>query len=114
MRSTDYALLDSDSYNTPSPEGRLEANGITYQVFAYADNPHTGFQATAYERPDTHEVIIAFRGTDIGGNHRADGLRDCLVDAGMVVADLNAQSPGAIAFTHEVIEQARRNAELGG
>ncbi|HEX5305717.1 MAG TPA: hypothetical protein VFW82_06520, partial [Dyella sp.] len=95
-------------------EGHIEANGVTYRILAYRDSPHTGFQATAYERLDTHEIVIAYRGTEIGGDRRADGLHDCLVDAGMVVAGLNAQSPGAMAFTREVIEQAERNAELGG
>jgi hypothetical protein len=53
---------DVDSQNTTVTLG-----GQKYQVFGYANDPVTGFHATAYESvAKPHEIIIAYRGTDPG------------------------------------------------
>ncbi|MDM0090463.1 MULTISPECIES: XVIPCD domain-containing protein [unclassified Variovorax] len=108
ITSTDYALLAQDSYK----DRKLQARGVTlgdvaYQLLDHADNPSTGFQATAYWRIDTGEVIIAFRGTEFGREPVQDGL----VDAGMALAGVNAQARDANAFTQKVLDRAKADAE---
>ncbi len=117
-RSTDYALLSQASYKDPDIESRgptgvtykkITLDGIEYKPIAHADNPRNGFQATAYERQDgSHAVIIAYRGTEFGREPVQDGL----VDAGMAVNGVNAQTADSEAFTKQVLENAKKTASF--
>ncbi|ULU26916.1 XVIPCD domain-containing protein [Dyella terrae] len=100
VSTSDYALLSQNAYQTPVKGQRVELGGVSYKALDYADTG-TGFQATAYERLDTHEVIIAYRGTEFD----REPLKDGGTDAGMVIAGVNVQSPDAIAFTQRVLDQ---------
>ncbi|MBB3227117.1 hypothetical protein FHW69_001718 [Luteibacter sp. Sphag1AF] len=110
VSTTDYALLAQNSYQTPVVDKLVKLNGVEYTTLAAADNPHTGFQATAYRREDTGEVVIAYRGTEFDREPVHDGG----VDAGMVLTGFNAQAPDAIAFTEKVMEKAKFLAETRG
>ncbi|KQU85591.1 hypothetical protein ASC78_26690 [Variovorax sp. Root318D1] len=107
ITSTDYALLAKDSYKNRGVNQDVVLGGVTYRVEAHADNPRTGFQATAYQRIETGEVVIAFRGTEFGREPVQDGL----VDAGMALAGVNAQARDANAFTQKVLDKAKADAE---
>jgi hypothetical protein len=105
--STDYALLAQESYHDRGLYKQFDLGGVTYQAVDHADNPRNGFQATAYERMDTHEVVIAYRGTEFN----REPLQDGLVDAGMAFDGVNAQTPDAMAFTQHVMEKAKERAD---
>jgi hypothetical protein len=107
LRATDYALLSQDAYQPPQLNKNVVLDGVTYRTIDFANNPLNGFQATAYERADTHDVVIAYRGSDFS---RAP-LQDGAVDVGMVLVGVNAQTPDALAFTEKVIAETKRNAE---
>jgi hypothetical protein len=108
ITSTDYALLAQDSYKDRKLQKKdVTLGNVAYQVLDHADNPRTGFQATAYRRVDTGEVVIAFRGTEFG----REPLQDGLVDAGMALAGVNAQALDANAFMQEVLNKAKADAE---
>ena len=60
LSTKDYALLSDAAYKDPeveaqAPDGRVMSykrvtlDGVEYRPIAHADNPKTGFQATAYE-----------------------------------------------------------------
>lgn len=116
---TDYALLSQAAYKDPEidtsdPSGLrykiVELDGHKYRPIAHTDNQKTGFQATAYERLDSsHEVVIAYRGTEFDREARQDGL----ADAAMALNNVNPQIPGAMAFTGKVMDLAKTNADLG-
>jgi hypothetical protein len=119
LRATDYALLSQATYKDPvidtrTPSGvvtykEVTFDGVTYKPIAHADNPANGFQATAYERQDgSHAVVIAYRGTEFDREPRQDGL----VDAGMAIKGVNAQTADSEAFTRQVLSQAKLTAEL--
>ncbi len=117
LRTTDYALLSQASYQDPEVASRGPAgveykqvifDGVKYKPIARADNALTGFQATAYRRLDTGEVVIAYRGTEFGREPLQDGV---LADAGMVFAGVNAQTGDAMAFTRKVMGLAAADAE---
>jgi hypothetical protein len=107
LSSTDYALLAQDAYQNPQLDKNVVLGGHTYRAIDFANNPVSGFQATAYERADTHEVVIAYRGSEFN----REPLQDGAVDVGMVLAGVNTQTPDALAFTQKVIAETRRNAE---
>jgi hypothetical protein len=107
-QSTGYALLAQDSYRTPDKNDSIEIDGQQYTVFANADNPTTGFQATAYQRKGSSDIVIAYRGTEFNREPVHDGG----VDAGMVLLGVNAQAPDSIAFTKDVMAKAQKDAEL--
>ncbi|MDM0040266.1 hypothetical protein QTH89_10540 [Variovorax sp. J22G21] len=107
FKSTDYALLAQDSYHDHAQDEEVILGGVTYKTFDHVDNPKTGFQATAYQRVATGEVVIAFRGTEFGREPVQDGV----VDAGMALTGLNAQAPEAQAFTQRVLVQAKADAQ---
>ena len=108
FRSTDYALLAEDSYKDRKlDEDDVVLGNVAYRVADHADNPRTGFQATAYRRVDTGEVVIAFRGTEFDHEPVQDGV----VDAGMALAGVNAQAREASAFTQRVLDKAKADAE---
>jgi len=107
ITSTDYALLAKDSYKDHELKKEVVLGDVTYRVEDHVDNPRTGFQATAYQRVDTHEIVIAYRGTEFGREPVQDGV----VDAGMALAGVNAQAPDAQAFTQRVLAQAKADAQ---
>lgn len=108
ISSTDYALLAQDAYQDPVLNKPKILGGVTYEAFDTQNDPVTGFQATAYKRMDTGEVVIAYRGTEFDREPVQDGG----VDAAMVLTGVNLQSPDAEAFTQRVLEKARLDAEL--
>ncbi|WP_409976210.1 hypothetical protein, partial [Xanthomonas graminis] len=69
---------------------KVQLDGKWYQVFGYANDPITGFHATAYQNVATGGVIIAYRGTDPGlfagatkaekADHALTTLQDIAVD----------------------------------
>jgi pimeloyl-ACP methyl ester carboxylesterase len=98
-----YAVLAKDAYQAPRLQKDITLDGVVYRAIDYADNPTNGFQATAYERMDTREIVIAFRGTEFD----REPIKDGGVDAGMVLTGLNAQTPDAMAFTQRVLGKAK-------
>lgn len=110
IESTDYALLAQDSYNHREPKKEVILGEVAYRILDHADNPRTGFQATAYQRVDSGEVVIAYRGTEFD----REPLRDGGVDAGMALAGVNAQAGDASAFTTKVLAHARAEAQESG
>ena len=108
VSTVEYALLARQSYQDASPGQTVNAGGARYVVLDHADDPRTGFQATAYQRSDPHEIVIAFRGSEFG----RELLQDGGTDAGMVLTGLNAQAPDALSFTQRVMERAKLDAEL--
>jgi hypothetical protein len=108
LSSTDYALLAQDSYHDPVLNKPKELGGITYEAIDVENDPRTGFQATAYKRMDTGEIVIAYRGTEFDREPVQDGG----VDAGMVLAGVNLQTANSEAFTERVLEKARVDADL--
>lgn len=102
--STDYALLAQDSYKDHQLNDTIVLGGINYLITDHLNDPRTGYQGTAYQRVDTGEVIIAHRGTEFDREPVHDGG----VDAGMVLAGVNAQTSDAMTFTKRVIEHAQQ------
>lgn len=98
----DYALLAQNSYQDPKIGKFFQLGGVEYRAIDHSDTS-SGFQATAYERMDTHEVIIAYRGTEFD----REPLKDGGVDAGMVFTGINAQTPDAVAFTQRVLDRVK-------
>ena len=114
----------NDSYaNRPqsdvdSPKG-VFLDGQKYRVFGYANDPISGFHATAYQSVDKpHSIIIAYRGTDpalFSGttpaekrDHALTTVQDIAVDATMVRDSVNPQKGTADAFTQAMIDKAAR------
>jgi hypothetical protein len=121
LSTKDYALLSDAAYKDPeveqrTPDGRVLSykrvtlDGAEYRPIAHADSPKTGFQATAYERLDsTHEVVIAYRGTEMDREFKKDLL---VTDVNMAVKGINDQGADSNAFTEKVIAIAKQKAEL--
>jgi hypothetical protein len=97
----------------------LRRPGQKYRVFGYANDPVSGFHATAYKSAAApYEVIIAYRGTDPGlfsgktsaekADHALTTVQDIAVDATMVRDTVNPQKSAADAFTAEMIAKAAR------
>jgi hypothetical protein len=110
LRSTDYAALSQDAYKAPILNQTVPINGVDYKAIAYANDPVTGFQATAYEHVDTdgsHEVIFAYRGSEF----RREPIQDGATDAGMVLSAMNAQAPDSEAFTKRVMAMSKSEAD---
>lgn len=108
--SSDYALLSQDSYHDHKLKDKVALGGIQYEVMDRTDDPATGYQGTAYKRLDTGEIVIAHRGTEFDREPVHDGG----VDAGMVLAGVNAQTPDAMAFTRKVLEEAKLDSQRSG
>lgn len=102
----DYALLDRDSYLDHKKDDPMMLGGVSYIVFDTYSDPITGYHGTAYQRMDTHEVVIVHRGTEKNWGVIQDGP----TDLGMVVTGFNAQLPDARAFTQRVMEYADKEA----
>ncbi|RAO75775.1 XVIPCD domain-containing protein [Dyella jiangningensis] len=110
MGTEDYAVLAKDCYQAREIDKDITLNGVHYQAIDYSDDPLTGFQARAYQRMDTSEVIIAFRGTEFD----RQPIRDGGVDAGMVLTGINAQTLDALAFTQRVMDQVNALEQRNG
>ncbi|WP_448100790.1 XVIPCD domain-containing protein [Luteibacter jiangsuensis] len=108
LSSTDYALLAQDSYQDPVLNKPKLLGDFAYEAIDVANNSRTGFQATAYRRMDTGEIVIAYRGTEFD----REPIHDGGVDAGMVLTGLNAQTADSVAFTERVLERAKLDADL--
>ncbi|WP_158881796.1 hypothetical protein [Rhodanobacter sp. L36] len=110
-----YADAASDAY-TDRPSSDIDnahkpifLNGQRYLVFGYKENLASGFHATAYENVKTHEIIIAYRGTDTDfKNHLPTMLKDVAVDYTMVRDRVNPQVDEAKAFAAEMMEKAQK------
>ena len=109
------AAAASDAYTNRSQSDVIKPaqvflNHHEYQVFDYKDNPKTGFHATAYQDITTHEIIIAYRGTDPDIlRHTRTTFQDAAVDATMVKDKVNPQEADAQAFTQEVLDKAQKH-----
>jgi hypothetical protein len=106
ISTQEYANLADDAYINRSKDmekDHVPIGGVKYKVLA-TDDKWSGFQGTAYIRLDADknpigEVIIAYRGTS--------SVMDGVVDAGMAVANVNAQAPDAEKFTEHVLAIAK-------
>jgi hypothetical protein len=61
------AAIDSYANRSQSDvykKKEVHLDGKLYQIFGYANDPVSGFHATAYQDPKTFNIIIAYRGTD--------------------------------------------------
>ncbi len=102
MQSSDYALLAQASYQDPVLDKEIELQGVKYTAIDTINDQSTGLQATAYQRRDTREIVIAYRGTEFDREPFHDGV----VDAAMVLAGVNAQEGKAAEFTRRVLDRA--------
>ena len=109
MSSTwnEKAGLSKDAYDVRGLKEIVTIHGVSYTVLDTVKSSPTGFQATAYQRIDTGDVEIIYRGTEAAG----DWFRDDRVDFGMVRSKLNAQLPEAEVFTLRVIAEAKAQAQ---
>lgn len=98
IRSVDYAFLANDAYHDREPLEKVTLNGVNYLTLAVANDP-SGYQATAYQRVDTGEVIIANRGTEFFKEPYRDVIK---ADGGMVQTGLNKQLDDAMVFANQV------------
>lgn len=97
------AALSKDAYQERELKEIVTIHGVAYQVIDTVKQSPNGFQATAYQRMDTGNVEIAYRGTQAAG----DWFRDDQADLGMVRSTLNAQLLEAEAFTERVLAEAK-------
>jgi hypothetical protein len=113
----------NDSYANRSrgdvdKQTEVSLDGQKYQVFGYANDPISGFHATAYQNEATGNIIIAYRGTDPGlfsgrtnaekADHALTTVQDIAVDATMVRDTVNPQKSAADAFTAAMIGKAAK------
>ncbi|TBV75158.1 XVIPCD domain-containing protein [Pseudoxanthomonas winnipegensis] len=119
MQSQQYADLADFSYGRDQ-KGNEEIDiaslvgksvtmpdGTNYKILAYVDKP-SGYQGTIFQREDTHEIIVAHRGTEFTREPLRDGL---LTDGGMVFGRLNQQAADAIALTSRALDLAEVDAK---
>lgn len=109
VTSQDYAALASDAYrdervgrHDPAQEQPVILNGHAYRVLEHANNRLNGYQGTIYQRVDTHEIVVAHRGTEQIGR---DGI---LTDGGMVLARRNLQANDALELTRHALAYAQK------
>ena len=111
MSSQDYADLAMDSYARRAVTRRDEKpetiGGHKYRILEHHDNPRTGYQGTIYQRVDTHEIVVAHRGTEFDREALKDGL---LADGGMVLNRSNLQASDAITLTRKALQLAQEKA----
>ena len=103
ISKSEYALLCEDSYTPREPGEEIRLGAASYEVRDYISDPDTGYQGTAYQRLDTHEVVIISRGTEPDWN-------DIRTDLGMVFKGFNAQASVADAFAKRVEQDVRKRA----
>lgn len=108
ISSQQYAGLANDSYEdrvvgrrAPGDRETVEIDGVQFQVLEHANNQHTGYQGTIYQRVDTGEVVVAHRGTE---QIYRDGV---LTDGAMVFDRANPQAADAIELTRHARQFAR-------
>ncbi|HEX7815553.1 XVIPCD domain-containing protein [Dyella sp.] len=111
MTATDYARLAQNAYQDPQLNQVIDLGGVKYQAIDSANNPLSGYQATAYKRMDDGEIIIAHRGTEFDREPIQDGL---IADAGMVLTGVNAQASDAMKFTQKVLDEAKKESQNAG
>lgn len=115
ITSRDYAALSEDSYRHPqsNPNSTVTIEGVNYRVLANSDRP-SGYQGTIYQRVDTHEIVVAHRGTE-PGRGTGELFRDAVrTDGGMVINGVNNQTQDAMDLTRRAVEIARAEAERTG
>lgn len=115
ITSRDYAALSEDSYRHPqsNPNSTVTIEGVNYRVLANSDRP-SGYQGTIYQRVDTHEIVVAHRGTE-PSRGTGELFRDAVrTDGGMVVNGINNQTQDAMDLTRRAVEIARAEAERTG
>lgn len=115
ITSRDYAALSEDSYRHPqsNPNSTVTIEGVNYRVLANSDRP-SGYQGTIYQRVDTHEIVVAHRGTE-PSRGTGELFRDAVrTDGGMVVNGVNNQTQDAMDLTRRAVEIARAEAERTG
>ncbi|MGF6712207.1 hypothetical protein QFZ41_003171 [Luteibacter sp. W1I16] len=105
LRPLDYALIAKDSYVTERQTSEVELGGISYTIIDRAEDTASGFQAVAYRKIGTPDIVIAYRGTEID----REPIRDGLVDVGMVLGGFNAQQADAERFTRRILERAKED-----
>ncbi|WP_155394082.1 XVIPCD domain-containing protein [Xanthomonas albilineans] len=109
-----YFNRSQSEVGKPKP---IHLGGADYTVFGYANDPITGFHATAYRSVEVpHNIIIAYRGTDPGlftgetkaekASHALTTVQDIAVDATMVRDAVNPQKAAADAFTAQMLAKA--------
>ncbi|WP_430523484.1 lipase family protein, partial [Xanthomonas albilineans] len=126
MNTTDQARADAaiNSYRNRSQSEvdgskKIPLDGQYYTVFGYANDPISGFHATAYRSVEVpHNIIIAYRGTDTDlftgetkaekAQHALTTLQDIAVDATMVRDAVNPQKAAADAFTAQMLAKAAK------
>lgn len=86
---------------------RLELDGKRYDIVKIVEDKllGTGYQGAIYQDQATGELIVAHRGTET--SLITPLLKDGAVDAQMVLARANAQTPFAEALTRDAMEMAR-------
>lgn len=114
LSSQQYAYLSRDSYEPHQKDDVITRDGITYIVLEHVDNKRNGYQGTIYQRMDTHEVVVAHRGTEFDKGLKAALQDGGLADGGMVLARTNAQAEDAIELTKRALEHAERLAPKYG
>ncbi|SFR91878.1 Protein of unknown function [Dyella sp. OK004] len=82
-------------------------DGHSYIIIDAINNAQTGYQARAYQRIDTKEVVIVERGTDPRAN-------DAVADFKMVRERTNLQWPEAEQFAKRVINNVEKDAAERG
>jgi Lipase (class 3) len=110
INSSVYALLLQDSYERRYKQQEVSIDGVRFVVIDEVNNPVTGCQAVAYQQIDSHEIVIAYRGTEFG----REPFRDGLTDGGMVLPGYNVQVADAMAFTNRVLTESKIAAEDKG
>ncbi len=112
ITSPQHAGLAADAYEERAPgttrpksETHVDINGVKFKILEQYDNPRTGYQGTIYQRIDTHEIVVAHRGTEFGREPLKDGF---IADGGMVLTRTNAQAAEAIALTERAMDLARQ------
>ncbi|RDS83380.1 XVIPCD domain-containing protein [Dyella psychrodurans] len=103
LTAKEYALLCKDSYNEHTDQQKLVMGDASYTVLDHYSDPITGYQGVAYQREDTHEVVVVHRGTELS-------FLDIATDVGMVTEGINVQIPHAIRFSQRVTEKAEADA----
>ena len=104
-----YAEFSGDAYLDHKKNDPVTIDGIVYSVLDTV-NCKSGYQATAYQRKDTGEVVIANRGTEFNKLSQQP-LLDGGADLGMVLNGHNSQLNDAMAFTKKVTNEVRADAE---
>lgn len=121
LDSQQYANLTDHSYGRDQQGNEVDLKalvgkptmigGVEYKVLAHTDNPRTGYQGTVYQRADSGEIVVAYRGTEFGREALNDGVR---TDGGMVLGRMNIQAQDAIKLTRDALDQAQKYAERWG